>query len=91
MLSKTERLILREALRLIENRHLDQICHAICAAHVYQPDAGIAKQRLRAYIMKKLSPHLRLEQWNNARGRRMDNESARAARIQWIKWMLGEL
>lgn len=91
MLSKTERLILREALRLIENRHKRMICYAIRSAHVYRTDSDKAKFRLQKYIMKKLSPDATLGAWNIDQGRFLNDESERAARIQWIKWMLGEL
>lgn len=91
MLSKTERLILQEALRLIENHHEMFICHAIRSAYVCRPDSDKAKFRLQKYIMKKLSPNPALGSWNLDQGRLLSSESARAARIQWIKWMLGEL
>jgi hypothetical protein len=91
MLSKSERLILQEALRLIENYHEALICRAIQSAHVYGKDSDKAKLRLKKYIMEKLSPDVTLGGWNMTQGRLMSGESKRAARIQWIKWMLGEL
>jgi hypothetical protein len=94
-LTAIEREILKVARDKIINGQDAYICHAINKTRFIsgnQHEVWCARQRLRAYIMKKLNGYSSLGMYlsNKYRQEELPYDLQREARIAWITWMLGE-
>ena len=89
----TQRELLRQAYTAIKEGRSSRICFALQAAADEKGTmfASFECGLLRDYIMKQLQPYGTLEGWQQAQGILKVPVAVRRDRLNWIKWMLGEL
>lgn len=92
-MTPTERIMLKRAYVLIRDGHSNRICFALqeVADHDGRLIASRACRKLRHYIMDQLGDDGLLDTWQYARGIQKPLAEIRRDRLNWIKWMLGEL